>query len=375
MPPTLLLRLAPIVLVAVAGAQQHVVLPAKAGYRENGNSQADYLIPATATAATPAHTQVLNDVAGIPIPQAVFRGLSVRRATNPNPMTAVTTHARITFSLGPRAAVDASATFADNAGTPTTVFNNTFTLPARSAPAAWPAAWETELPFSQPFTYDRTQGRSLCADFVVNQNSTQNAWVVEATGIEPGTIAVELSQPDCLTFAGTPNVRYVVNAAALVPGGRFEMQLTDLPRNVASFATNRLIFGSIGVGGSFGNLVLPFRIANLGLPAHPMCRWTIDDIAMGVLDYAPAAGTLTLNFPIARDPIVAERSFFTQGLCIDTESSTQELRLFPTLAFKWTIGTGKLPPASTVVKTLDAVPPSLTGTVRPGEAPVLRLRY
>jgi hypothetical protein len=358
---------------ALVVAQQHVVLPAKAGYREQGNTRASYLFPDSASVAVPAHTQVVNDVAGVPVPQATFRGLSVRRATGAQSLPAVTSRARIALSVGPRPWDWASATFAENAGTETVVFNGTLSLAARGPQAAWPAPWETELPFQQTFAYDRTRGRSLVLDFVVTQNSARASWDVEATGIESGTVAVELLQPDCLTTAATPNVGYTVDRRMLYPGGRFELRLTDLPRNAPSFATNRLIFGGTGSGGSFGSLTLPFRISTIGLPSHPQCRWTVDDVAEGVLGYTPATGVLSVGFPLPTDPIIAERPFFTQALCIDQDS--QVTRLFPTLALKWTIGTGKVPPATVVTKPQDTVPPSATGTLAYGEAPVLRLRY
>jgi hypothetical protein len=42
---------------------------------------------------------------------------------------------------------------------------------------------------------------------------------------------------------------------------------------------------------------------------------------------------------------------------------------------RWTVGTGKRPPCSTVQVTQDTVPPRATGTVLTGEGIVLRLRY
>ena len=360
-------------LTTLVAAQQYVVLPAKAGYREAGHTQAAYLFPNTASNSVPAHTQVVNDVAGIPVPQATFRGLAVRRATSSQSLPAITTRARISMSVGPLPWDYVNATFAENAGTATVVFNGTLSLAARGSQATWPAPWEVELPFQQNFAYDRTRGRSLVTDFVVTQNSAQTTWPVEATAIESGTVSVELQQPDCLTTASTPNLGYTVSRPLLYPGGRFELRLTDLPLNAPSFGTNRLIFGGAGSGGSFGNLTLPFRIATLGLPSHPQCRWTVDNVMDGVMGYTPSTGVLAVSFSLPPDPIIVERAFFTQALCIDQDSQTT--RLFPTLALRWSIGTGKMPPASVVTRTQDTVPPNPTGTIGLGEAPVLRLRY
>jgi len=51
-----------------------------------------------------------------------------------------------------------------------------------------------------------------------------------------------------------------------------------------------------------------------------------------------------------------------------------QFQLFPTMAHRWTIGSGKTIPAAVVYKVQDTVPPSATGAALSSEAPTLQLR-
>ena len=67
--------------------------------------------------------------------------------------------------------------------------------------------------------------------------------------------------------------------------------------------------------------------------------------------------------------------FGTQALSLDIDNSLPGPLLFPSLATKWTIGTGNHPAAAMVVRMADTVPPSPTGGVQVYQAPVVHLHF
>lgn len=371
-------RLWPIpILCAVAGnavtAQSTFVVPAKASYRSEGNWHDALLFPAGGPAFRPSHVQVVYDNLGISVPSATVRGLALRRAASSrddNLSTNVEWVVRMANSG--RTSADASAVFADNLGThATTVFSGRMRLPTRIS-TPWPAPFENPIPLTTPFSFSKLLGNSLVVDMVVLANSHNRPWLVESSVIEYGSHQVELVQPLCLHSGNGASTEYQTAEFQPVPGGPFQLRLPGMPAQSATMAGSRLFFGVQGAGGSLGGLPLPFELAAVGLAASPGCRWAIDLISDAPMSYDPS-GRLEVAFRMPDDPIMAEGSFYTQALCVDLDPTTSALRLYPSIAVKWTVGFGKLPPATMITRVDDTTPPQPTGVVSRGQAIVLQL--
>jgi hypothetical protein len=368
--------LAVFLFLAPAGAQSYLVAPNLASYRSAGSAAAAYVFPGSATASTPSHTLVLYDCVGLTQPAATLRAVSARRSAGGStslPQSMITL--RLRCSMSPRPHDQISATFQDNLGSQlTTVFDGTWRLSSRS-PTSWPAPWETELPFTTPFPFARSAGQSLAVDFQVTNNASRTTWLADAQVVERGTAAVELQQTTCLHSGGQANNAYGADVSELYPTGWFRFQVLNLPRESASLGRSMMFFGAQGRGGTYAGRTLPFSLLNAGVPSNTGCQWSIDILTSAPMLYDENAGTLSTTFRILPDPILVEKPVFTQALCLDTDAITRQYEFIPSVAMRWTVGTGKRPPCSTVQVTQDTVPPRATGTVRIGEGIVLRLRY
>jgi hypothetical protein len=364
--------------VALLG-QAPTVVPAKAS-TSDGDYRSLSLFYGNLSGANAARTQALYATSDIPRPTGQIHGLYFRRTTlAPGPTRAVHVTLHIEMSVSPTLASAPSTSFDLNHGANrTVVFDGTIALPATPAPGVWPAAWEAPIQFATPFAYDGSAGNSLVVDVRATGNDGLQTWYAASVAIGFGSVQTVYASGSCLTNNGTYSGSFGYRQFQPYLGGAFSLSLLGYPDRRPSFASSVLLFGFQGPGALLGGLTLPVQLTSLGLDASPSCMLAVAPDSVVPITYDPGRssvpGTLFCSpFTVPADPTLTGVSFFTQALSVDFENGMPSPRLFPSLALRWTIGSGLRPAASQVVRFADPTPSSATGTVELDQAPVFGL--
>lgn len=371
---------ASLALLAGAVAQTPVLCPSMAA-TQDGSFESLSLLYGGGTGR--AHTQALFATSDLPVPSGTITALSLRGAGPFGGGGALSIHLRIEMSVSTVAIGAAQAAFAQNTGpAPVVVFDGNYTIPAIPPSAAFPPALLPPIVFTTPFAYDGSQGSSLVVDVTTSLSSSSQIYRVGAVSIGGGHASNVYVSGSCLHSGGAPSGAYGYQQFQPYPGGTFSLSLLGYPTHVASFNSSVMMLGfSGGVGASVGGVPLPVLLTTLGLPANPFCMLAVMPDLVLPMTYlqgtsggstgAIAYGPLT----IPPGPGLVGFEFYTQALSVDFDNSMPTPLLFPSLALKWTIGTGNRPAATTVTRLSDTVPAQATGGVLFDQAPVMQFTF
>lgn len=368
--------------LAPASAQGSFVVPSKAlttapGATANDASIQSYTFWGTTGTSQWARVQYLYDVTDIPIPGGFLMALAVRAPHN-SAQTAQTFTTNILVSNGPNAPNSASTNFANNHGVNVvTVHSGPVNLPA-TASGTWPSPWQPAIPFAQPVTYASAIGPSLVVDFETTAAGTRS-WSLEGWQADAGNTRSEFYQSNCKHSGNAPSGGWSWTSTGMVVGGSLLWYLNGYPNNTPSLAVNAAFFGFTGVGSQVGPFTTPFLLSNLGLPSQPNCQFAIGFVDGWPMSYVsgtttPNSSTLRLpNVPIPNVPAVGGLNLYGQNVALDTDPSSGQTLLFPSIAVRFTIGTGAAVPVSRVLALGSA--PVATGSVTRSNGASLRVDY
>lgn len=366
----------------VAAQANNFVVPSKVNTYQPGSVWYDaapqsYPLWGSTGTTTFSAAQYLYDATDIPIGSGLLQALSFRAPHNYN-LAADTFSTTVIVSASPTAVTSPSTAMAANHGpAPVTVFTGSLNVGA-SPNGTWPSAWQAPLPFAAPVPWSNATAQSLVVEFQTTGSGTGRSWSLEGLRAEYGFSNTEHYQGTCHNTAGNASNSWGWNPQNLVPGGVFDLYLYNYPQN-PSLATNALFIGLSGLGSPIGPWVTPFPLANLGLPAPPNCNWSIDILGgagypMSYVTSGTSAYLRLTGLPLPNTPTLAGAQFYTQNLAVDFDVTTGQPLLFPSIAIKWTIGTGNTIPCS-AVRGLSSTAVPTTGSVQQSEAAVFQLWY
>ncbi|MFO1051151.1 MAG: hypothetical protein U1F36_02910 [Planctomycetota bacterium] len=317
----------------------------------------------------------LYDAADIPVTSAVLQGLSFRPPVGYQ-LPAATYQTTVIVSGSNTPVTAPQSNFAANHGpTPTTVFSGSLNVLA-STNGSWPRPWQPAIPFATPVVWSNSFA-SLAVEFQTTGSSNGQIWSLEGIRAEWGFNTSEHYQSNCRNSAGNTSGSWGWNPSGLVPGGSFSLYLYGYPQN-SSLSANAMFIGLTGLGSSFGPFVTPFALANLGLAAPANCQWSIGILggagypmsytASGTSAYLSITG---LSLP--NTPSFAGAQFYTQDIALDLDPNNATPNLFPSVALRWTIGTGNTVPCAAVTSASSTMPTS--GSARASEAASFLISY
>ena len=321
--------------------------------------------------------QYLYAASDIGVSSALLQGFSFRSPYNYQQQAATYT-TTVQVSESPVAPSAAVGTFAANHGANvTTVFSGSLNVPATNA-VPWPQAFVTPIPFAQPVSYMAAMSQSLVIDYQTSASSNGRSWTMEGMRAEWGFNTNEHYQPNCRNSTGQASGSWGWNPQGLIPGGYFSLYLYGYSQNGAA-ANNALFFGLSGLGSPFGPFVTPFPLANLGVPSPANCQWSIDILGgagypMTYMSSGSSAYLYMASVALPNTPSFAGSIFYTQNLSLDIDPATSAPTLFPSVALRWTIGTGNTIPCTAVTNLSSTAIPT-TGGVRQSEAAVTQFWY
>lgn len=158
-------------------------------------------------------------------------------------------------------------------GTPTLVFdapNNTFTLPAASAPTGGPAPFQVVVPFQTPFVW---QGGPFAIEFLFTPASGSSLWRVDGFAAPRSSGSYRAVGSGCAGSAGYRGQQYVLTDTA-VPGGQLQVVVEGAVRPTAPGTLQDLALHLLGASSSSaGGVPLPIDLGPLlGAPAGCLLR-------------------------------------------------------------------------------------------------------
>ena len=325
-------------LAAAAAAQTTNTLPSSAATTSPGSFSSSVFY-GTATVKE-SRTQVLYAATDVQN-SGVFKSLQFRRPSNLGNTNVVSTfNLQIDMSMSPVVHTAASATYASNHGTVTTVFNAPINLPANSS-GTWPRPWEAPFVFTTPFVFVVQAATSLCVEFQSTLNSTSQPWYVEAaTAITGGGTFNSNTSGSLCPHSGAASNNSIGYTAPTIGGNWGPVTWYNLPENNPNWNINAVLIGAVGSGGSFGPFTLPVQLSLLGLsPSSPTCVLGNDILLTQSLTYTTSAtlngGTLRMAaIPVPNNPAIAGVNVFTQPLAYDAPN------FWTGWSGRWTIGDG-----------------------------------
>jgi hypothetical protein len=363
------------VLAATPLLAQTTIVPSAVATKSPGYYTAYFFYGTTSTSIkNESRTQTLYDAADVSSTVRSWSNMEFRRPQELGNQNAATSGTmKLTLSSSTTAYTAASPTFASNTGTPaTTVFNGTINLPARNRGTSWPDPWETAVPFTSPWLYIPMTGGSLVVENEFSGSTSMAAWYVENGRAEVGTRVTNLSGCSAHSDGGRNNS---ISHRNPVLGGSWYVYYNSMPSNVPSLAASFQIIAVGGVGSSQWGMTLPIPLSTLFLPSNG-CSLAVQDQIRVPMTYLPSTagpnrGSLRgPTVPIPNIPTLAGVSFFDQGVCTDTNATTNAPEIYMTWSSKWTIGSGLGNPVAMVYRSGDNSQPS--GSVRQFEGPSLR---
>ncbi len=360
-------------ILTAAPAIAQSILPKSAATKSPGY-WSSFFFYGTTNGTNEGHTQTLyaeSEVGGV----KVFKSLQIRRPQNlGNQNAAMTGDMVLSLSSTAIAHTAASTTFAANHGaTRATVFTGKINLPARNRGGTWPDPWETAVPFSNTFLFVPITGGSLVVENAFSNNSNKRAWYVEGNRAQKGTRATNLSACAKHSDGGRNNS---IGYRSPVVGGSWHVSYNNMPSNVPSLAASFQILGIGGSGATQWGMPLPIPLSTLNMPSNGCSLAVTDDFRFPMTYRASTSGPnrgslLGQTIPIPNSPAFAGASFFDQGVCLDTNATTKQPEIYMTWSSKWTVGSGKGEPVTTVYRLGDNSQP--TGYLRQWEGPTVRL--
>lgn len=373
------LLLAPLFLASAALAQTPVLCPSMASGQDGSFESLSVLYGG---GTNRAHTQALFATSDIGPTTGTITALSLRGVGPTGGGGALSIHLRIEMSVSPITIGAAQADFALNVGpAPVVVFDGNYTIPPLSPSTSFPPALLPPIVFTTPFPYDANQGPSLVVDVTTSQNSIAQIYRVGAVSIGAGHSSNVYVSGSCQHSGDGPSGAYGYRQFQPYPGGLFSLSLLGYPSHRASFANSALMIGfQGGAGASFGGHPLPVPLTTLGLLANPFCMLAVTPDLVFPMTYLQGtsgnSGALAFGpITIPADPGLAGVDLFTQALSVDYDNTMPAPQVFPSLALRWTIGTGARPAGTTVTRMSDSVPPQATGGVQFDQAPVMQFTF
>jgi hypothetical protein len=365
-------------LAASAIAQTVVLAPSMAATMDGSSNNLSIF---WGSAAAPrGHTQILLSTADLSVNSGTIDALAFRPVSSFGASSAYTTSLHIEMSMSNTSYEATQPTFASNRGAnPVVVFDGIVTIPAIAASNIVPPPPLPPIQFTTPFVYDASQGTSLVLEISSQAISPIVTYQIGQVGIGGGSQQSIFATGACQTTQGTISGTLGYNGLQPYPGGPFVIGYNGYPTNRASFAMSVLMF-DFSLAGTFSGFQLPVPLVSLGLPANAPCRLAIVPELVTPITYVPGSNgggsghlEYTTTFPAISG--LAGVQFGTQALSLDIDNSLPSPLLFPSLATKWTIGTGDHPAAAMVVRMADSIPPSPTGGVQVYQAPVVHLHF
>lgn len=357
---------------------QTVVLAPSMAQTMDGNSSNLSLLWGSPTAPR-AHTQILLDTADLSIASGTLTALAFRPVQS-GAAVGVRGTMRIEVSLSGSPHAAAQPDFAANHGVHrVVVFDGPFVIQPTPPGNQTPPAPLSPIQFSTPFAYDGSLGRTLVVDVTTSNLSSSTPYAVGQVGVGAGSMSSIWASGACQNTNGGISGTLGYHGGQPYPGGPFTLGYFGYPTHRASFAASVLLF-DFSLTGILGNHALPVPLTDLGLPAAPGCRLAIVPEATAPTAYVPgqnggSSGHLAFSMQIPALPGLVGARFGTQAISLDHDNRLPGPLLFPSLATRWTIGTGHRPAASMVVRMADTDPASRAGGVQIGQAPVLSLVF
>lgn len=359
--------------VAPAFAQTQVLLPSTANVPDGDYDSLSLFWGSLGS--NRSHTQMLYPTADVGTGTGTITALAFRRASNsPYPNAASTVQLTIEMSVSTTAADAPGQNFAQNHGTNrTVVFQGPVTLPASPA-ASWPGQFLTNITLQNPFAYDGGAGASLVVDVSCSASTSRQVWRAAVQTVGYGSLVPEFIQSACVTSEGDPSGAYGYNEFEPYPGGQFALSLLGYASK-SSFQFSWLMIGFQGIGAGTG---LPIPLTSLGLPSNPNCQLAVSPDIVVAMNYSSGSqgnpGAIYYGpVQLANSPSLNGLVFHTQALSVDYDNTMPAPLFFPSMAHRWTFGSGMLPTCGSVSRLDDGVPASATGTVDTHAAPVLNL--
>lgn len=364
-------------IASAATAQTVVLAPSMASAMDGATSTSAVFY--TSTAAPRSHVQILIDGADLGLATGVLDGIAFR-APGFGSMPPVAGNMRIEASMSPTPHTAAQATFAQNHGAVrTVVFDGPFALTATPAATTLPAGPMPTIQFTTPFSYDASQGWTLVLDIQTSNLSLGSSLPVAMAGVGGGSRESLWSSGACQTTQGTISSTLGFAQLQPYPGGTFVLGYNGYPTNRASFAFSLVMF-DFSLTGTLGGFSLPTPLVNFGFPADPDCKLALVPEQTAAITYnvgqsGQASGNLSYTTTVPNLPGLAGAQFATQAISFDYDNSMPEPLVFPSVASRWTIGTGHLPAATMVTRTADTVPAQAAGGVQVNKAPIVYLHF
>jgi hypothetical protein len=301
-----------------------------------------------------SHCQLIYPTSDVGQASALWRSLAVRRPADVATMNpAGVTQATVVISVAPLPYDAMTTTFAANHGPrPVTVLSGAVSLPARAQPGSWPAPWENVIPFTTPFPFSRTSGASLVVDILQTGNTAPSAWLVEATGPDPGDRTDNPTWPATCRFSNGEFNSFLSYQPPTL-GAAWSLSYQPLPPNLVGAG----VLGTEGVGGSWGGQRLPIDLTPLGAPG---CTWNVSvDVTVPLTSTTTLYAWPVLRMPSA--PALAGASFYEHAFFVDPPAN--RAGIVTTWSGKWTFGAHP-GAAAALLYTFGAATNNPSGTLR-----------
>lgn len=360
---------------SAATAQTAVLLPAMAATADGASADFSVL---SAGSSGRTHVQALYATSDLGVPSGMVHSLSLRSLALTG-LPAMSAYLRVEMSVSPLAFGAATTTFAANHGADrAVVFDANANFAAIPANQSFPPASLSPLLFPTPFAYDSSRGASLVVDLSNFGNSRGVTVPVGGITMGGGQAESVYVEGRCLHSQGSPSGAYGYQQYQPYPGGSFSLSFLGYPARRASLVNSVMLLGASGPGTNVGGLVLPALLTDFGLPAAAFCKLAVSPDVVLPMNYlqgtSGSTGVIAFGpMPIPADAGLTGSQFFTQALSIDHDNSMPEAQLFPSLALRWTVGTGNRPNCTTLARHNDTNPPAATGGLAFSQAPVVTL--
>jgi len=128
--------------------------------------------------------------------------------------------------------------------------------------------------------------------------------------------------------------------------------------------------GTMGKGGVWAGITLPFDLTPLGAPG---CNWGIDIVYATALTTNTSGQGVWPTIPIPNLPALANANFYDDALFLDAQANT--LGVVSAWSSMWTIGDGKGQGGSFVYKYRDSTPPATSGSLRSQYTVPIQIEY
>lgn len=362
-------------LAAAAAAQTPILLPAMAATADGADANFSVL---SAGSSGRAHIQALYATSDLGVANGAVHSLRFRSVPISG-LPVMSAYLRVEMSVSPLAFGAATTTFAANHGADrAVVFDANANFAAIPGNQSFPPASLSPLLFPTPFAYDASRGASLVVDISNFGNSLGYSAPVGGITMGGGQAASVYVDGRCLHSQGSPSGAYGYQQYQPYPGGSFSLSFLGYPARRASLVNSVMLLGASGPGSNLGGIVLPALLTDFGLPAAPFCKLAVSpDVALPMTYIQGTSGSTGViafgPMPIPNDANLTGSQFFTQALSVDFDNSMPQAQIFPSLALRWTVGTGNRPNCTTLARHNDTNPPAATGSLAFSQAPVVTL--